>query len=209
MSQEHLDARRRQILNAARRCFVRNGFHATSMQDVFGEAELSAGAVYRYFRSKDDIIAAIATDVLAKVTSTFEAVFEADNLPPIEEVLGRIFATIQHLDSTQDLAKVVIQVWSETLRSPSLAERFTAAICSVQRILARLVETYQDRGLIARSVPADQVAAVLVGLVHGFMVQHALTSDVNAAMFDDGLRALLVSNGPATKQYDQKPYAGT
>jgi AcrR family transcriptional regulator len=121
VSQEHLDARRRQILDAARRCFVRNGFHATSMQDVLSEANLSAGAVYRYFRSKDDIIAAIAIDALAEVTSAFEDVFDTDTPPPVEEVLGRILTTIQRLDDTQDLAKVAIQVWGEALRSPTLA----------------------------------------------------------------------------------------
>jgi AcrR family transcriptional regulator len=38
------------------------GFHATSMQDLLREANLSAGAVYRYFKSKDEIIAAIGED---------------------------------------------------------------------------------------------------------------------------------------------------
>ena len=198
MSQEHLDARRRQIIDAARHCFVRNGFHATSMQDVLGEAGLSAGAVYRYFRSKDDIIAAIAVNVLAEVTATFESVFDADTPPPIEEVLGRVFATIQRLDEAQDLAKVVIQVWGEALRSPPLAERFAEAICSVRRTLTRLVGAYQERGLVARDVPAEHVAAVLVGLVHGFMVQHALTGEMDATVFDEGLRALLSSNRPGT-----------
>ena len=57
VTQEHLDARRRQILDAARRRFIKNGFHATSMQDVLTEADLSAGAVYRYFASKSDLYA--------------------------------------------------------------------------------------------------------------------------------------------------------
>ena len=54
VSDEHLAARRQQILDAARACFLRNGFHATSMQDVIGEAGLSVGAVYRYFKSKNE-----------------------------------------------------------------------------------------------------------------------------------------------------------
>ena len=62
VSQQYRDARRDQILNAARRCFLRDGFHATSMQDLFAEAGLSSGAVYRYFASKDDVIIAIAED---------------------------------------------------------------------------------------------------------------------------------------------------
>nr|BFE67761.1 hypothetical protein GCM10020092_010620 [Actinoplanes digitatis] len=52
VSEDHLTARREQILAAARLCFLRNGLHNTSMQDLIQEAGLSVGAVYRYFKSK-------------------------------------------------------------------------------------------------------------------------------------------------------------
>lgn len=38
VSQQYKDDQRAEILAAARSCFVRNGFHRTSMQDVFTEA---------------------------------------------------------------------------------------------------------------------------------------------------------------------------
>jgi AcrR family transcriptional regulator len=85
VSPEHLQARRQQILDAARRCFVRNGFHATSMQDVFAEAGLSAGATYRYFRSKEDIVEAIAADMLGRMGAVFDSVVTADPVPSLEQ----------------------------------------------------------------------------------------------------------------------------
>jgi TetR/AcrR family transcriptional regulator, repressor for uid operon len=53
------EQRRQQILAAAKACFQRAGFHKTGMQAICAEAGLSAGAVYRYFGSKDELIAAI------------------------------------------------------------------------------------------------------------------------------------------------------
>ena len=47
------------ILDAAERCFVRSGFHRTTMQDVAAEASMSPGNLYRYFASKDAIIIGI------------------------------------------------------------------------------------------------------------------------------------------------------
>ena len=44
------------ILEAAERAFVRNGFHATTMQHVADEAGMSAGNLYRYFPSKEAIV---------------------------------------------------------------------------------------------------------------------------------------------------------
>src|SRR5215813_8771605 len=54
--------RRREILDAALYCFRRRGFHQATMQEICAEANLSPGALYRYFGSKADIIAAIAED---------------------------------------------------------------------------------------------------------------------------------------------------
>src|SRR5206468_4377917 len=74
VSEAYLAARRHQILDAALTCFRRNGFHTTSMQDVINEAGLSVGAVYRYFRSKEDIIAAIVDGYAYEVGETLAEV---------------------------------------------------------------------------------------------------------------------------------------
>ena len=58
VAKEHGEARRRQIVDAAYRCFARRGFHQTTMRDIYQEAGLSPGAVYHYFASKDEIIQA-------------------------------------------------------------------------------------------------------------------------------------------------------
>ena len=52
--------RRAEILDAAERCFARAGFHQASMQDICAEAGMSPGNLYRYFPSKEALIAGIA-----------------------------------------------------------------------------------------------------------------------------------------------------
>src|SRR4029077_2182058 len=52
--------RRAEILAAAQHCFVRSGFHQTSMQEICAEAGMSPGNLYRYFPSKESLIAGIA-----------------------------------------------------------------------------------------------------------------------------------------------------
>lgn len=96
VSQTHLDARRRQILDGAKRSFTRNGFHATSMQDVLTEAGLSAGAVYRYFSGKDELIEAVASEAFAEVSAAFETAAHGAPLRPLHEVLtGVLDAALQ------------------------------------------------------------------------------------------------------------------
>jgi AcrR family transcriptional regulator len=193
VSQAHLDARRRQILDAARRCFVRNGFHATSMQDVLVEANLSAGAVYRYFRGKDEIIAAIAGETVAEVAGALDAAFGADDPPPLDEVLGAAFLAIERVDAEQGFARLALQVWGEAVRSPALTEMIRGEVPRLRDTLTRLIRVYQDRGLMAADAPAEQVAQVLVGLLPGFVVQHALLGDIDPAAFRAGLRTLLTT----------------
>jgi len=52
-------ARKEQIVNAATTIFAWQGFHAARMEDIAREAGLSKGTIYLYFRSKDDVSAAI------------------------------------------------------------------------------------------------------------------------------------------------------
>lgn len=198
VSQEHLDARRRQILDAARRCFVRGGFHATSMQDVLTEAGLSAGAVYRYFKGKDAIISAIVSETLTDVAAAFAA---DDEAPPPElddfvEIILRIDAPA--LTESEESARLLIQVWSEALRSPALGAQLKDIMDGARHVVAGLVSRHQDRGTLPRDVPAEHMAAVLVALVDGFMVQWAVDGSADPAAFRSGLRALMSAGSPTT-----------
>ncbi len=190
VSQEHLDARRRQILEAARRCFAREGFHATSMQDILREADLSAGALYRYFKSKDEIVLAIAEHSIGGLTSVFERSSEEAAPPPLDEVLERAFAIIDELGE-RGMLRLGIQIWAEALRSPPIAESLRGAYGELRLGMARLVEAYQQDGRLSEAARADEVAKVIVALVPGYVLQSAILGDIDARSFSRALRALV------------------
>ena len=172
VSQQHRDARREQILAAARRCFLRDGFHATSMQDLFAEAGLSSGAVYSYFASKDDVILAIAEENMSDLTDMIYAVATRQPARPVGAVLADALEMLHAKDSQDGLGKLTVIVWSEALRNPSLAARFTALVAQLRASLADVIQQYP--GNLPRDVSADVLATALLSLVPGYLLQLAL-----------------------------------
>ncbi|WP_354639478.1 TetR/AcrR family transcriptional regulator [Kitasatospora camelliae] len=201
VSQEHLDARRRQILDGAARCFARNGFHATSMQDVLGECGLSAGAVYRYFAGKDELIAAIAEECFGAVRSAFAEAAAA--VPPptpdvlLAEVLLQVLDRVPLDGDRSASARLIIQVWTETLRNAALAGALEGGFAALRRIWADLVESYRAAGLMPEGPAADHIARTLIATAQGFIAQQALFGEVEVAVVRDGLRGLMSMTVPA------------
>ncbi|MFI6033658.1 TetR/AcrR family transcriptional regulator [Streptomyces sp. NPDC051315] len=197
VSQAHLDARRRQILDAAALCFARNGFHATSMQDVLKEADLSAGAVYRYFSGKEELITAIVSEVLGEVRAAFEAA--ARQSPPpspdvlVPSVLGRTLGLRESLtlDGVPAFPRLVVQVWSEIPRNEELAAVLREGYGSVRAAWGRIVEAYQEAGTMRSDIPPDHVARTMIAAVLGFIAQQSLFGPTPVEILRDGLRALM------------------
>ncbi|MFJ5773816.1 TetR/AcrR family transcriptional regulator [Streptomyces sp. NPDC093094] len=197
VSQEHLDARRRQILDGAALCFARNGFHATSMQDVLREVDLSAGAVYRYFSGKEELIAAIVSEVLDEVRAAFEAAAGQTPPPPLDRLVGAVLGrtlTLREnlvLDGQPAFPRLVVQVWSEIPRNDELAAVLREGYTAVRAAWGRLVELYQEDGRMRADVPPDHVARTMIAVVLGFIAQQALFGPAPVDVLRDGLRALM------------------
>ncbi|WP_156723658.1 TetR/AcrR family transcriptional regulator [Streptomyces apocyni] len=197
VSQEHLDARRRQILDGAARCFARNGFHATSMQDVLREADLSAGAVYRYFRSKEELIGAIAEEVLTAIHTTFEAAARQSPPPPpdvlVAQGLREVFSAATGLtyEGKSGFARMMIQAWTETLRNEELAAVLHEGFGRVRAAWVRIVEAYQQAGLMRTDVSPESVARTMIAVAQGFAVQQALFGDAPVELIEEGLRGVM------------------
>lgn len=204
VSQEHLDARRRQILDGAALCFARNGFHATSMQDVLKEVDLSAGAVYRYFSGKEELIGAIVAEVLDVVGGVFESA-AAQSPPPLpDEMIPRLLATLKEVrpgvvqDGQWIFPRLMLQVWTETLRNEVLAELTHTGYARVRSAWVTVVEGYKSAGLISEDADAEAMARVMIAIAQGFAAQMALFGEMPSEVLRDGLRAMMSMRAPRT-----------
>jgi TetR/AcrR family transcriptional regulator, transcriptional repressor of aconitase len=190
VSKEYRDARRSQILDAAKRCFLRDGFHETSMQDLFDEVGLSAGAVYGYFNSKEDVILAIAEESLREVISMIHSFSFAPRNEGLGNALGDALAILERKHGEDRMGAIAVLSWAESLRNPELAKRAAALLAPMRADLAQLVREHQAIGDLPKHPPPEALAAVLMSIVSGFILQLALFDPLAEGAFVEAVRAL-------------------
>ncbi len=199
VSSEHLAARREQIIAAATVCFGRNGFHATTMADVIEESRLSAGAVYRYFRGKDELVEAISERALGAPSQTLAELLAGETAPDVADIVA---ALVQALDDAAtsgpvDLRRIALQAWAEALRAPGVMRAANGAQVRLRRGFAQVVLGAQERGRLPTNLDVEAAAQVLQSLVVGRVVQQLLVGDVDTDAYGRAVHALLAPAGHA------------
>ncbi len=190
-----MTARREQILAAARTCFLRNGLHTTSMQDLIREAGLSVGAVYRYFKSKNEIINAIADGIAGGVTQRLHEIAETEPPLPLPETMSRVLEIIDEQVGPDGNFPLALQVWAEATLDPAIGaivrERYAGMRAAFRTMAARAAE----RGELPPDCDLDAVSSALFGMVPGFALQRLLLGEPDRETYLAGVRALM--HGPA------------
>ncbi|MEV0273172.1 TetR/AcrR family transcriptional regulator [Hamadaea sp. NPDC050747] len=192
VSDQHLAARRQQIIDAARACFTRNGFHATTMQDVIKEAGLSVGAVYRYFKSKEELIAAIVGEVVDEITGRLHEVTSARPRLSVKDTLAAALGVMEPALGPDGMFRVALQVWSESLTNPSLRTLVTD-------LYARLRAEFREYAAelpLPDGVTADELSGVLLSLAQGYALQRVLTGGPSPTEYVAGIGGLTRLNLP-------------
>lgn len=164
--------RRTRILDAAERCFARAGFHRTTMQDVAAEAGMSPGNLYRYFTSKDAMVAGLTERDRARVVEDFAHITTGDDFLAHFAAIAR-----KHFEQEpRERAILCLEIWAEASRNPTftaISDEFDGEVC---RRMVALLEQGQERGLIARDVDAHALASLMVTLGDGLFVRRAISS---------------------------------
>ncbi len=191
VSDEHLNRRRRQIMEAALRCFARKGFHDTTLQDVFRESGLSAGAVYRYFKSKDELVQAIAAELTGPATAMLEWALAQDQVPGADEIAGRLAAHLQELSGPDGPARVAPSAWAEALYDRAVADIVRGTFDTLRSGWIKAVQRMRDDGRLPPETDADAVGAALFSVGPGFLLQQLILGGPDAATLQRGLRQLL------------------
>ncbi|MFJ4849260.1 MULTISPECIES: TetR/AcrR family transcriptional regulator [unclassified Streptomyces] len=190
VTQEYMDARRKQILEAARRCFLRDGFHSTSMQDLFAESGLSAGAVYRHFASKDEMITAIVEENIRDVLAMVHRAAEKRPSHSVGDLMADILDIVKAKTAEQNIAGLSVLVWSEALRNPSLARQFDDLMAQMRSAVTGVIREHQRSGGMPVEASADGIAAALMCILPGYILQLAMGDAKSMEEVPGALRAL-------------------
>src|SRR5437870_5056289 len=105
VTQAHVEARASSIREAANRMFARKGFDGATMQEIATEADLSAGALYRYFPTKQHLLRAVFEDCMAQNRALFEQATDSAASPlgallQIGDTIRQMFKTGEMREQT-------------------------------------------------------------------------------------------------------------
>ena len=189
---EHLNARRAQIMEAARTCFARKGFVQSTIQDICTEAGLSPGAIYRYFRSKSDIVFAIGDESREMVLGMIEEMKGRHTALEILDFIGERFFGLLAEPAADPVRLVHPELWAETLRNAEMREHTLRSMLAWRDALAALIEKGQEEGIFDWEVDPKACAMVLIATFEGLQLQLARNPElVDVRRFYDTMRGLI------------------
>ena len=186
VSAQYRDERRAQILAAARRCFVRDGFHQTSMQNLVREAGMSSGAVYRYFDSKDAMIVAIAEENLDQVVTIVRE--SARHGEAVGAALASALEYVGARHADEGFGAIALLVWSEALRNPALANRLGESFAAAVDALAEIARA---RSVTGAGLAPEVLANTLLCVLPGYLLQLTIRGADAVKTIPDAVRALI------------------
>ena len=186
--------RRAEILEAARRCVARSGFHQASMQEICAEAGMSPGNLYRYFPSKEAIIAGIAERDRAEVGAELGAAQFTDDFFATFAALARHHLVERSADDVGLCAEMV----AESRRNPAIGRIMQDFDRDVHTRLVAMLRAAAARGDIRADVDFDGVVTMLMVIADGVWwrraVDPAFDAETVLPVFMDLTRHMLLSS---------------
>lgn len=193
VTKEYSEARRRQIIDAAYQCFRRKGFHQTTMRDIYAEAKLSAGAVYHYFDSKEEIIQASFDFDYHRSRDLFTAAEASDDpMRALDKLLDFFFQGLKGAAAI-GAGRVNVQGWGEALVNPRLGAARRQVINRYIQALSPIIRKAQETGQIDAALDPLGLSQLLMSAYYGLELQLALEPELDVDKYAAAVKTLLRS----------------
>lgn len=168
--------KREQILAVATQCFIESGFHGTGMAKICKAAKMSAGALYRYFPSKESMIEAIVELDRTETVLFVERLKQAENKAI---GLAEIVVEIIHLYAEdRGYCQLWIEIAAEMSRNPVVAKLVSTAEADLLIELTALVRQGQLAGDIDSTLIPVITAQLLLTITYGFLGQFSIQPNI-------------------------------
>jgi AcrR family transcriptional regulator len=187
LSSEQQQSRRNRILDAAELCFAQQGFHRTTMHDICAKAGISAGALYVYFESKEQLIEGLTERDREEFLGHF-ATF--GNASDFNETLFHLF---ENCVANQPPHKAILwmEICAEATRNPTISQTHKRFKSVLRQSVVQLVTQAAVHGRITPSMPVEEAVNAILMITDGFFCQKATDPDFDLIHSGEQLLTLL------------------
>jgi AcrR family transcriptional regulator len=156
------------------------------MQDICEKSGLSPGAVYRYFKGKEDIISAICDENYKRDLALVESIKGGSSALDVMEDLGRTFLN----GLTIPEVKLKMDLLAECPRSPHIQETVRKGVDDIISSFVDFVRTSQSRGDVNPDLDPEAAARVMCAIYTGFVVQKHTDPSIDPNTYFDTVVAI-------------------
>ena len=182
---------RSDLLAAARRVFLRRGFHVASLDEIAEEAGYTKGAVYSNFSGKDDLFLALLEEHYAQRAGAYaELMFEDDDVEEARRATARYM--LESYEREPAWWTLISDFATHASADPEVRERFRALREEFLGAMAGLVEKLGERHGVAYRLPPREVARGTGALMRGMVTDWILDPEgARAGEFEEMVAAYL------------------
>jgi len=173
---EELESRRQEIIVAAGTCFLRNGFHQTTTDEICREASITPGGLYHYFASKEELIAAVIDHSGSTVVQRLQSILrESDSAETALRQAQVLFVQTLQDEEMDKATRLEIEIWAEALKNENIRTKHQRAWAMRQGWLEALVRRGIEDGVYdPETVDPKAMASLLLAIYTGLRVGRLL-----------------------------------
>jgi len=193
VTQEYKKDARERILSAAEKLFSSKGYYDTSMDEIVAESKLSKGAIYGYFKSKEDLFVALQDRQLEEsITELGSAFAPGDSArTKLEKVIDAAFGSM--VGASKKSCRISLEFNVAAPRMKSVQRRRDSRFMALHRFLVEIIREGVENGEFRHDVDPNSTALILMAMADGLSLGWATTNvDFDWRMLTEQVRKMVI-----------------
>jgi len=186
LSPSAIEKNKDRIEEAAKKLFIKQGFHATSMRNIAARAGTSLGNVYNYYRTKEEILGSIISKYQTTIDGRLRSIFDEIDQPLEPESLKRFGGQIKKMVNDHHDFWLLMYIDVLEFENRHFRKMFEGLVENLRRRYASQFEELRNRGAVHSDVdPAVAFTAVYMQFFNYFLVEKLFGGNSHFGLTDE------------------------
>lgn len=184
VSEQYRIEQRHKVLLAARKCFVRHGFHATGMAEIAKACQMSVGNIYHYFPNKDAIVKAITDEIRSRMLPVLQPL--GNHSDPREGLIQVMLLSLREI-CTGSNAVLWMEILAEVPRNKVIRSVCMAFDSELRELVKHLMQRAIDAKQLSPKIDPEATSLWLIALLDGAIARLIVEPDLDFTHAHDTL----------------------